>query len=623
VETVLYPHTLLEGLDVLFEHVREVQDLLRAKKHLVYDLGWHGWFRVYLALERTSHPGPLSGDLLVGAVLTYRDLSAGEKDTAMDAIIAADQATGRLERLGARQARRVAIFLPLAGQTNYITGRGIGGYADRKDHAIAIDLGYISNRAFIIEALCHEWGHMWLFSAPKHVKDYFLAFYDYLRRGGPTARRLVLPVALDVRQEAKEAAWKAFSKSWEQHRGTDPETWVETWNSAVKDPLRILLRIAWRARGLSLYGKLKKRVAELRAGTLVRVLLNPDSPSVAGGYAAVFPVRSQKVGGEVPVQGNVDSVGEWLQIDVGQTEQKARQDLPELGIALIGLSATQGSVVGREDEVGPAHEFTREVSVDFAMEAASKALLGVLLTAGYVYGRGTPGSASVLYTGWMSRVPEEAKPFQGKHFDPKRTFFRVVDDAMGDWQPEVAADLAQPMFEPVRRKLHALGLFPSAYSASNVDELAADTIAYAAVRPNEVPPPVRRMLRNALQGDTDTSEARLAELFAPRRRQESTAMQHARPRRLHEWNYHVVQKSDIVRALTNHGFTYRHARRLMRRLGPQGLVGYLRGRAEEQSKRVRRQWDYACELCREWQHQQRMEHLLRQPSEDLHRLLRS
>lgn len=62
------------------------------------------------------------------------------------------------------------------------------------------------------------------------------------------------------------------------------------------------------------------------------------------------------------------------------------------------------------------------------------------------------------------------------------------------------------------------------------------------------------------------------------------------------YNFGNIGKVDVVRCLTNFGFKERKAKNLMRRLGTEGLLEYLKSNMTEKEGVVKRQWETAIRM---------------------------
>ena len=164
----------------------------------VVDLGIHGWFHIYSVNSLDENPDAelsLDGgnDIKEGKnrVISLAEYKKDKfrKFTTKDQVIErklkdiqnwSKEATKRLYSLGIKKQKQTVVIADLSHERNNLTGGGIGGYADRSKHGIALNKSELKyGKDSFLELLIHETAHIiHLTTMPKHTKKAFRKWFD-------------------------------------------------------------------------------------------------------------------------------------------------------------------------------------------------------------------------------------------------------------------------------------------------------------------------------------------------------------------------------------------------------------------------------------------------------------
>lgn len=525
---------LVEDIDEeqLDETVQQVRKYLDGN-HQVIDFGTVGLFRTYFVKELSDDyvlstlqyvvPGEKKGRQAAEAWLKqphpvadyWKSRNADGMDSPYSGVLDVqtishirqniERASGAITGLGIPRQRDVLILLDLSKKTNTITGGGVGGYAYRRTHAIEADSAYMAT-ANGVELLVHEWGHKKFFNLPQHVTKFVREWFE--ENVAQHAESKYAPLVSERDQaQVVIAAWAAFALSWKKWEGIYPEQYAQLKKRAkeTKHGDDSALLDVFLAPSMSAVGKLNKGVKNeregydgaqsLRKGT--RVWAISARAVIPDGYALI-PLKGGTPSGKDAIYVSRDVVYASLELDAEASAKKNDTNLGTIAYRLHTLQLPDEPGEEREDNY-----FTRDSSmssfIDDAVNAAADRIQKKYPQAPTM-SLMPPNVRSIFVDEWIAQVRRE-----GDRFDPKAAFEKLFK-SNADWSLGMTIDpavrLSTPYGTDVRDALAKLGITPSSYAASNVDELWAELIATAALNPNKVPKPLKAMLRDAIQGKT-------------------------------------------------------------------------------------------------------------------------
>lgn len=506
--------------DELDEAVAQVNRWLDGS-HQVIDHGTVGWFRVYSVVDVTDRD--IAGKKLQGAFDNFRRdfLSKihtvkeyNERGSLSDSPFMADTIAGSarqkahgaikfavqtLTRMGARRKRDVLIARDLSQHRNSLTGGGVGGYAYRKTHAIEIDYGMLSRGAGA-ETIVHEWGHKLFFQLPQYLRNYVRRWYqEHVLQSKDLVRDGEVPK--NHRDGAAVVAWEGFSRMWAKHRSVTPDEWMRLHKKhartiSIQNDAEALMDVVAQP-GRTVFGKLKVSVRTdegkaIRKGRRVRVTSSPGSKAYI-----------ETISGDTFLMAEVSrsKLAELVALDLKTTRKDVESE--------VGSWSPDFDTHSLRQE--PGDYFDKENALYLCLEEGVRLAFEYLVESDFPY----TSMAAVMETRAFSKfvdIYRDAARKQQERFKPRSLFLELFKKH-ANWKPpaqargELKTVLASPAGKWMRRRAQRLGITPSDYAASNVDELWAETVAFAAMKPSKLPKPLKTMLHNVMQGKTERAEA--------------------------------------------------------------------------------------------------------------------
>lgn len=491
---------------LLLEYAKLVRDIQTAPGWAVH-LGTSGWFDIYVA-KKVSKDGVDEIKELTGADVTKTVMDVKEYDAIRDKIaklpdrqsaagvylndpvlsydqganrtrplVAASQATNKLAKLGFKRLRMTAVFLDLTGTENWISGGRIGGFADWKNHAVAVHSGSILKSDLrAAEVLTHELAHQYFFYLPKEGKQEFRQWYrDNILGGMEKIATTGLPS--QVKEDALTAAWKAFEAKWQESSGFKPSEAKMIRRGAVgPEEFHKFVFERMFFDGYSFVVQMKKRLVLGGSGGKTKVLVKGSRgvevvPSTGHENPPVVYFAKDGFDKAVPVS----QVWDYASVDVEETDK--RHPGLNLGMLKHHLDTQAGG-----GTPGAALTFQHETWVWSAFDAAHTA-----------YRKAVEKSfplVEVLYVsdngGAIDKFMEKAKA-DPDGFDPERNMRIALGHTLevrqlpgGHEAGSLSQAMQSPAGSPIRMFAKSYLQAPSDYATANPDELWAETVTYAA-----------------------------------------------------------------------------------------------------------------------------------------------
>ena len=516
---------LREAVESLDEVVQALRDFL-LPSYAVFSLGPVGWFDTYYAHKVSED----EYDLLVTElgmsfgpwtkkVHDPKDPDVPEKLLSAPGLLklrdykaTIKQAVGTLQRLGFPRQRETLIITDLTSHVNKITGGGMGGYAAPKKHGVVVGIGMMGE----VDALVHEWAHMYWFRLPKGSRDYFQRWYD-ANVIAPAAKELARGIPSDVKRSI--CGQLALEVGMTHARDKFGMNFQQLFNTRLaaksKTPEKVVLdyvREKFERVDISLYGDLKRDLppaagSKIDAGygtkhSEVFMVIDPDDPKKARVHSRV----NYEYINRIPK----DKVDDYLKLDLEWTE---RMNTGE-NFDAMRAEAESESITNKLSRM-----------LDVAIFGAADEIKSQFTEYGIwpinVFG----GDALPrIIDNFVKRWNYQER--LGKKWDPEKALQHELR-MNGNWKaaadnPEqtVVATINAPEGERLRQAAAARGL-PTSYAAANVRELWAVTVEYAAK--HEVSKELKKALYNVLQGNVSevytmsrffVNEGSLADLFA-------------------------------------------------------------------------------------------------------------
>jgi hypothetical protein len=527
---------ILQSLEEKRTIVKLVADLLNSGNWQIVDMGMHGWFHLYSAVRRHR-----MGRNEIVKLKHYKpnmspplhepdDVASGKMASKM-----ALGATKALTKLGMKKQRATVVIYDLSNLKNQVTGGGVGGFADFKRHGLAADRNIVlGNPKFAIELLAHEWGHAQQNRMPKAQREYIRDWYqkNVLGKAIATAK-----ITNAMKKEASEIVMSRVNIQWEKRwpgrmlLANLADLFAEVKGKGnTPEPLDILARV-----GARIQGRMKKKLVTDS---------NVTDPDTGAESKFVFQKGDQvELVASVERATPIDQWDAWLM--TGPFRRKTKRQLMNkmqkitLGQARdlmdIDINLTLGKVkkkvkLGDTQMTADQFEFVMEVltSPDFRTfgewVGSTRRGSGVGSPPGG-YNRLIDAFEEVALALQKSTVVERI-PFElfvldvvdayvdkatkmghafSHHEDGAKAILHTIqwgDEIFAKNKAAPPASLDTPLFTWFRRQAKDNSLTPSSYAAANDRELWADTVAYAAVRMNEVPKEVLKMMRAVIQGKT-------------------------------------------------------------------------------------------------------------------------
>lgn len=530
--------------DVLDETVQQLRKYLDGK-HQVLDLGTIGLFRTYVVTPVSDDylfstlqyavPGGKQGKQAAEAWLKqthpFADYLRARRTDAMNSpyswagtehdFIAlksnVEEASRTITALGIPRQRDTLIVLDLSKDKNPITGGGVGGYAYRRSHAIEAD-GRSMTTPYGVELLVHEWAHKKFFNLPQHVTRYVADWFKENVANDPRIKDAPR-VPTNQRGLAVSLAWEGFRDSWAKWEGVAPDEYLQfkarTEKTVYGDTSPFV--DAMLRPGRTAVGRLRKSITATAVKAVEKRLGLPqdDAPETIRSGSKVWAMSARAVHPDayivIPTKGGapvgsgmvhvtLDMLRDVLEIDVKASAEKNGLDVDRLTYRVRQMQTPPEPADDRTDRF-----FTRESLVYGSLDDALRKATDWLKQRGVdIY------PSDVFPIDNHSKFTDEwiaAAEKQGDKFDAEKTFRALFEkhvtwDAPSKLRGSVEQRLTTAEGKALRDLAASLKITPSSYAASNVDELWAELIAHTAMRPNDVPKPLKALLRNALQGKT-------------------------------------------------------------------------------------------------------------------------
>lgn len=520
------------------EDVKLVKEFLNTSMQVV-DIGNVGWFHLYsaVAFDTTVAPPYWTASSTVDAFdafverLRAKDsffkkvhtkdeytknkgdkLLSPERKYVFDPIVtgtkiqtAALAASAALQDAGFSKQQQVLIVAPIEGRVNQNTGGGIGGYASFAKHGIVVNRSEVANASsdWLKEIIVHEWAHQYWYRMDKGRKAFFKEWFDANVIATGTQSFSMNKEKVD---RIQRLAWKGFSRAVAQARaGLTPDDFMELKRKQAKfaetgetEVFKETTLRYFTAQDGEVIGELKRPMKdsegkEHKKGEKVIVMVGSgikdffvfvretvNKQPFAG--AQIHPDKPIP-GGENPAIFTFDELLDTVDTDIeGTTNLKVNKEKgsPNLTTELKSVA----------DQFNPKFSNTWYLGLEAAERQLNYTTKGKYKIVSY--------KAQAIVDYWTTKAKEDDLAF-----DPEKRFREAIAK-FGSFEPpseQVAQTLTTAEGNDLKSYIASKGVTPSAYAASNVDELWAETVVYTVMKKTGVSKALRAVLNRVLQGN--------------------------------------------------------------------------------------------------------------------------
>ena len=166
------------------------------------DAGRGGWFQCYIVVHLKSMDkkfGMMKPEELEDAFVENKEEAREIKELGKFLVVIAQDTSNQLSKAGFKRMNSIIIAKDLSDQVNPITGGGVGGQANTKQHILTVDLDILRKHSqYAVQVLAHEWSHfVWFNVLDKASKE---AFSNYWKQN------IAIPIQKKSHEEFKQSS---------------------------------------------------------------------------------------------------------------------------------------------------------------------------------------------------------------------------------------------------------------------------------------------------------------------------------------------------------------------------------------------------------------------------------
>ncbi len=512
------------------EYAKGLLDLQKdaPKEHpiVIVDAGPAGWFRVFSA-QQVADPELVSryltpemkarifkqpitrkefAPLLKLSPDVFRQLN--QPALMMNALTTGPEAaTKALTKLGLR--RRSSDLVVINGLSrwvkNWITGGQIGGYASRAGHIIASDAEpfLTGDMERIIGTLVHELGHQYFFNLPKAGKEAFQTWY-YQNVMRPVKDNILNP-SPKLTNWLNNMAYDEFSSQYKKRSGLGLREIEDTLRKVYSDkPMDA--EASFQMEVIDRLNQHRVMNGYLKNPTVFRVAMKNSKTKKPEGAK----IRVNYDGDKITI-----STEDWLASKEIPNRPSGKADWPKL-FDLVNFSEEEGD---KDGSVGMKRSILHDASQgqtskallmtheNWVMDALGKVLAAFQADVGIPFGvmAATETFLKLTQDAADKKQVPNTKAIMDKVVevgleDGRKTYASMIPDKQPMNPKEFTQSvMSSPSGQSFRQLAKNLQVVPSAYAASNVDELFAEMLTYAALKSDGLSKSLRTMFKTALQ----------------------------------------------------------------------------------------------------------------------------
>jgi hypothetical protein len=503
--------------------------LAKRPKQLRFNFNFKEWFqlneiksfKLLKRYENYSYLGKISWWNVYAPPSNEKDKNNFDLISKLQTVL--NESAYKLGSLGFKAMKSNLILSDLSHKKNRHTDGGVAGQAHFQEHGIVIDIKKIKEYVVI-----HEHAHMIWKNLPKVNKDFFISYFDskikeFSKNIDLSTKEKIFGKSLNIPSDLQEEMWLIFKRILEKKIAEKYEDKYNEQTSLERifylkqesDEEKFILKsILLPMRVLNDFFKIKKEIYVYTRSSYSKLLKKGESVGVFTSIDNKYEIEYENDKKETYFHAydsgffNLDELLDYVEFDIDDLNSEKKEYLKErLEIAnkikkssfveIFGFTKNKGLIDEMFNET--FEEITERIRNSQSYQLA-KLKISVNDIFENFYRRGS----------WIAFISKRSKNEKIKSIeDIKDIFYEITKNVIkkepkivSEFDPdldEIKDKLTIPEGDELRSLLSKSGASVSSYGASNVDELWATTVEYAALGKN-VSNELKKLLWKTING---------------------------------------------------------------------------------------------------------------------------